>query len=120
MALQFLSIKNCESAFKCPRAWERLTATANDNERHCASCDKLVYLCHGDDVFTRHVKAGHCVAVEDVANEGSMLIGQVESGYRALSMEPNTPVSERLTNSEIEQLQRRSKELDALAHKAFK
>ena len=87
MALQFFSIKNCESAFKCPRVWERLAATANDNERQCASCNKLVYLCQDDDALTRHVQAGHCVAVEDVSHVGRMFVGQVESEYSALTPE---------------------------------
>ena len=83
MVEQFFSIKNCEFAFKCPRDWPRLTATANGGERHCASCDKLVYLCQDNDALIRHVQAGHCVAVEDVSHVGRMLVGQVESEYSA-------------------------------------
>ena len=77
MTRKYFKIKNCEFAFKCPRVWGRLATTANDNERHCASCDKVIYLCHDDEALTRHVRAGHCVAVEDVANTGSMRIGLV-------------------------------------------
>ena len=118
---QYFSIKNCEFAFKCPGAWESLAATTNDDERHCASCDKIVYLCKDDEALTRHVEAGHCAAVEDVANAGSMLIGQVVSRYSELPTRPDTSsVSERLTNSEIEQLRQKSRELNALAQKAFK
>ena len=83
MAQQYFSIKNCEFAFKCPRVWERLAATENDNERHCASCEKLVYLCEDDATLAFHVQAGHCVAIEDAISAGSMVIGRVASNYSA-------------------------------------
>ena len=81
MERKYFNIKNCEFAFKCPRAWERLGLTGKDDERHCPSCEKLVYLCVDDESFARHVEAGHCVAVEDPIHAGSMVIGQVTSGY---------------------------------------
>lgn len=121
MAHNTFSIKNCKFAFKCPRAWERLGTTANDNERHCASCCKLVYLCQDEESLARHMQAGHCVAFEDVANVGSMLIGQVESGYSALEATPVTSSgSEKLTNLEQERLRQKAREINAYAQKAFK
>ena len=81
MARKYFSIKSCEFALKCPRAWERLDLTGKDDERHCASCERLVYLCVDDVSLTRHVDAGHCVAVEDPIHAGRMVVGQVDSGY---------------------------------------
>ena len=83
MARKYFSIKNCEFALKCPRVWERLDVTDKDDERHCPSCEKLVYLCVDDASLARHVGAGHCVAVEDPIHAGSMVVGQVASGYSA-------------------------------------
>lgn len=92
VAQHFYTIKNCEFTFKCPRAWEQLDLTDKFDERHCASCDRLVYLCHDDEALARHVQAGHCVGVEDIANAGSMLLGQIASEYSAPTPEqPQVP-----------------------------
>jgi hypothetical protein len=76
MAQKFFTIKNCEFAYQCPRAWEQLDATATDGERYCDSCQRTVHLCEDDSTLNRHVVAGHCVAVED-KSRGEMLVGQV-------------------------------------------
>ena len=83
MSRNYFSIKNCEFAFKCPRVWERLDTTDKDDERYCTSCEKPVYLCIDDFTLARHVRAGHCVAVEDSTKVGGVVIGQVSSGYSA-------------------------------------
>ena len=85
MTQKYFSIKNCEFAFKCPQVWERLDATDRVDERHCASCEKLVYLCVDDLTLSRHVKTGHCVAVEDSTKVGGLVIGQVSSDYPAFT-----------------------------------
>ncbi len=85
MTQKYFTIKNCEFAFKCPRTWERLAATDKDDERHCTSCERLVYLCVDDLTLARHVKAGHCVAVEDSTKVGGLVIGQVSSEYPAVT-----------------------------------
>ncbi|MCA3028976.1 MAG: hypothetical protein ING66_10305 [Rhodocyclaceae bacterium] len=77
MARKFFTIKNCEFAYQCPRAWERLDATATEGERYCGSCEKLVYLCEDDETLTVHVEAGHCVAVVDLARPETLTVGQV-------------------------------------------
>ena len=136
MAQKFFSIKNCEFAFRCPRDWERLATTENDNERYCASCEKPVYLCADDEALTEHVQAGHCVAVGDMAEVGGLFVGKVDSEYSARPQGPEnhsastsqplpptkqntSSVSEMLTNSEIEQLRQKAKEADAYFQKAF-
>lgn len=81
MTQKYFSINNCEFAFKCPQVWERLDATDKDDERRCASCEKLVYLCLDDATLVRHVQTGHCVAVEDPIHADKLTIGQVASGY---------------------------------------
>ena len=137
MPQEFFSIKNCEFTFKCPRDWERLATTENDSERYCASCEQPVYLCADDETLTEHVQAGHCVALGDMAKVGGLFVGKVDSEYHARPRGPEShsasnqqplpttkqntsSVSEMLTNSEIEQLRQKAKELDASAHKAFK
>ena len=83
MAQKYFSIKNCEFAFKCPRAWERLDLTDKSDVRHCASCEKRVYLCADDASLTHHVAAGHCVAVEDPLEVGQLLVGEIATEYTA-------------------------------------
>ena len=83
MTQKYFTIKNCEFAFKCPQVWVRLDATDKVDERHCTSCEKLVYLCVDDGSLTRHVEAGNCVAVEDSTQAGSLIIGKVTSVYSA-------------------------------------
>ena len=85
MTQKYYSIKNCEFAFKCPRVWERLDATDKEDVRHCTSCEKLVYLCVDDLTLACHVKAGHCVVVEDSTKVGGLVIGQVSSDYPAVT-----------------------------------
>ena len=81
MARNYFTIKNCEFAFKCPRVWERLALTGKDDERHCTSCEKVVYLCVDDESLTQHVEAGHCVAVEDPIHAEKLVVGRVDSGH---------------------------------------
>ena len=83
MVQQYFSIKNCDFAFKCPRDWQYLGATGKEDERYCTSCEKPVYLCIDDSTLARHVRAGHCVAVEDSTKVGGVVIGQVSTGYSA-------------------------------------
>jgi uncharacterized protein (TIGR02996 family) len=59
-------IENCDEAFafKCPKQWENLRATANNAVRHCTSCKKLVYYCRTLPEAQDHARQGHCVAVQ--------------------------------------------------------
>ena len=81
MSHKYFSIKSCEFAFKCPCAWERLAETGKLDERHCESCQKLVYLCVDDAALARHVIAGHCVAVSEATIEGAFHVGKMEAAY---------------------------------------
>ncbi|QJW98168.1 TIGR02996 domain-containing protein [Frigoriglobus tundricola] len=59
-------IENCDEAFafKCPKHWENLDATADNSVRHCAGCKKLVYYCRTLPEAQNHARQGHCVAVQ--------------------------------------------------------
>jgi hypothetical protein len=76
MAKKFFTIENCQFTYQCPRAWERLDATAIDGERYCDACQRTVHLCEDDATLTRHIQAGHCVAVEDNYNR-VVLVGEI-------------------------------------------
>ena len=61
-----LVIKKCESMlrFRCPMLWSELSQTASADVRHCAACDKDVFLCTTDEEVAEHAKAGHWIARE--------------------------------------------------------
>jgi uncharacterized protein (TIGR02996 family) len=60
------NVENCDEAFafKCPKKWENLRATADNAVRHCTSCQKLVYYCRTLPDAQDHARQGHCVAVK--------------------------------------------------------
>lgn len=53
----------CQFKFKCPRVWHLLEPTAQDDVRHCAACDRDVYLAPTEESLRQHSEQGHCVAV---------------------------------------------------------
>jgi hypothetical protein len=69
------SIEGCEFEFKCPKRWEELQAIEKKDARHCASCDKTVYLCEHELLLELHAQAGHCVAVPDPSRKKHYLGG---------------------------------------------
>jgi hypothetical protein len=63
------SIEDCEFKFKCPRTWEQLSATDDDDKRYCGSCERVVHRCDHPMLIELHAKADHCVAVLDRASK---------------------------------------------------
>ncbi len=59
------ALEACRVAFEfeCPQRWDRLTPTADENRRHCASCDRHVQYCATLDEAREHARRGDCVAV---------------------------------------------------------
>lgn len=83
-------IRNCGSArvarrpvrfaYECPRTWETLEPTPEDDARHCATCEKLVYLCHSREEAEERARRGECITVtfaswKDITNEITPRIG---------------------------------------------
>jgi uncharacterized protein (TIGR02996 family) len=60
------AIEKCELkfAFKCPKQWDKLTATRDDAVRYCDACQRNVYYCHTIPEAFRHAVEGDCVAVQ--------------------------------------------------------
>lgn len=58
-----IPILNCTKLFKfrCPRKWESLEETAEENVRFCKSCQKNVRLCTTPEDIKRYT--GTCVAI---------------------------------------------------------
>ena len=76
------SIEGCEFAFRCPRRWEQLAETAEDDQRYCVSCKRIVYRCDNPSLLEVHAKAGHCVAVPDRTGDG-LSVGNLSMEYGA-------------------------------------
>jgi hypothetical protein len=91
MARKFFSIQTCEFTYQCPRTWESLAPTETHSERQCEACQRTVHLCEDDATLTRHIQAGHCVAVED-KSRGELLVGEVSpAGSPQVLEEPPGP-----------------------------
>jgi hypothetical protein len=52
---------NAESA--CPKCWSALTPAFSDMVRHCAHCNKKVYLCETDEQIKFYTSVKFCIAV---------------------------------------------------------
>lgn len=66
-------IWNCEDAFqfRCPKLWESLDLTEDEDVRYCRECEQKVFLCSTPEEFVRLGNAGHCVAVpKDISPSG--------------------------------------------------
>ena len=75
------TIRNCPTRWFeriCPLKWEALERTAEDTQRFCGSCDRLVYLCSTDEETLEHARAGHCIAREipDESEMPEMYLGE--------------------------------------------
>jgi uncharacterized protein (TIGR02996 family) len=58
-------IERCPKfAFKCPKRWDRLTATDDPAVRYCKSCRRNVYYCATVAEARSRARRGHCVAVD--------------------------------------------------------
>ncbi len=59
-------IKNCTAkngACACPKLWSRLKPAFSDMVRHCASCNKKVYLCESEEQVKFYSSVKFCIAV---------------------------------------------------------
>ncbi|MBA4062171.1 MAG: hypothetical protein C0501_00370 [Isosphaera sp.] len=59
------ALEACRVAFEfeCPRRWDRLTPTADEDRRFCESCRRHVHYCATLDQAREHARRGDCVAV---------------------------------------------------------
>jgi uncharacterized protein (TIGR02996 family) len=59
-------VENCKFrfAFRCPKQWDKLTATENEAVRFCATCRSKVFYCDTIDEARHHAGLGHCVALD--------------------------------------------------------
>ncbi|MDH5178178.1 MAG: hypothetical protein OEZ39_00805 [Gammaproteobacteria bacterium] len=58
---------NCTSlewAFKCPKNWDELTHTENENIRYCQVCDNNVYFANDAGQLDKLASEGKCTAFE--------------------------------------------------------
>ncbi|WP_437874721.1 hypothetical protein [Sorangium sp. So ce513] len=60
------TIRNCPIRMKvvCPKTWDALEPTGQDDVRHCAHCGEAVYFCRTDEETVAHARAGRCIARE--------------------------------------------------------
>jgi hypothetical protein len=58
-----IPLLNCTKLFKfrCPRTWDSLDETEEDNVRFCNSCQKNVHLCTTPEDIKRYT--GTCIAI---------------------------------------------------------
>lgn len=59
-------VENCgvEFRFRCPKQWEQLQPTAEEDVRYCTQCRQQVFFCSSIDVAQTHAALGECVAVD--------------------------------------------------------
>ncbi len=56
-----LIINNYNWAFRCPKSWENLKSTVNQNVKFCDECKKNVFLCKTDEDVEYHSERLNCV-----------------------------------------------------------
>lgn len=59
-------IKNCDekdAETVCPKRWSEITPAFSDMVRHCAHCNKKVYLCETDEQIRFYTSVKFCIAV---------------------------------------------------------
>lgn len=59
-----ISIPNCgkTTPTHCPKSWEDLTVSEQDNVRFCQECSQKVYLCQNEAEIAEHLQDEHIVA----------------------------------------------------------
>lgn len=79
---ELVTVENCAFALKCPRHWNDLDTTEQQNVRYCLSCERAVYLCVSQTEFISHAKLGHCVALQTRTDkrEPVYFVGQPSGG----------------------------------------
>jgi len=80
----------CRFAFTCPQQRSQLQPTAQADVRHCAACNRDVYLALSEADLRRHSEQGHCIAVsvgqpeeEADPDEPCWVVGLMEPPYGA-------------------------------------
>lgn len=53
-----------EFRFRCPKQWEQLQPTAEEDVRFCIQCRQKVFFCSSIEVAQTHASLGECVAVD--------------------------------------------------------
>jgi hypothetical protein len=77
------TVRNCRDgfAFVCPKRWEGLAPTGDENVRHCPACNEDVFFCRTDEETLRRAKAGQCIAREmpDGSELSPIVLGRPET-----------------------------------------
>jgi len=63
-------IELCDIEFKfaCPKEWDQLALTDDENTRFCSECSRRVFYCDTIDEARFHATRNECVAVADAVN----------------------------------------------------
>ncbi|MBX3231528.1 MAG: TIGR02996 domain-containing protein [Labilithrix sp.] len=61
-------VEKCHTRFEvtCPKAWDKMTPTANPNQRHCGTCDQIVYYARTVEEARLHAMNRRCLVVDVV------------------------------------------------------
>jgi uncharacterized protein (TIGR02996 family) len=86
MSRSKIELCQIEFEFVCPRKWENLQVTHEEQVRFCDSCRQNVYYCHSIEEAQRHAWQRHCVAVDSgvVRTPGDLEVHFVTLGVPAL------------------------------------
>lgn len=65
-AVTRVSLENCGlmTEFECPKKWDQLQETGEDQVRFCSACKRTVHYCGTIDEAKRQAFEGHCVAID--------------------------------------------------------
>jgi uncharacterized protein (TIGR02996 family) len=87
------AVENCEPRFEfeCPKRWERLSLTGDDNVRFCETCRKPVFHCETVADAQRRAWNGQCVAIDSCTSRTS---GDLRTGERQWRMGKIAPSEE--------------------------
>ena len=67
-----------EWEFECPKKWNNLTPTKDDNIKFCESCHSNVYYSNDDAQLTTWANEGRCTAFESIdPNQPGVLMGSL-------------------------------------------
>ena len=65
-------IRNCEFKFKCPKQWDFLELTDEEDQRDCNECHQIVYFCKTGKQLMAAIKEDRCVAVKILDPESDL------------------------------------------------
>ena len=55
-------IANCPLSYRCPKTWDELEPTEQDDQRHCSGCNKPVFWVSNQQEYEAAVNAKRCIA----------------------------------------------------------